>query len=452
MYDNFRTRMAAQGRYIGEVLKNQSDMIMNATFTNDIAYRKCWIQCKDTIFPEQTLDGYKKAKAVFSGKDVYNPSRLSGFRPIDAKYLIHTYTTINADNVDYFIQFRPTEHGKNPNIRVGALIFVPDDLGVYNLWMIVQRDDRPQFPQFYILKCNLLLKWLVEEKDWPMFEGKHVDVGTIFSWAVQRTQSSYNSGVWTDYVSTRTENQLKAIVSTNSDTNTIVYNERFVISENPLRRVSWEVSKCETTTTFGLTKLTFTQELEHDDIDNVSWINLESNNFSDTQTGIDYDFYKARENDNSAHESNMSSKTDSSMIYYSGVRPVMKIGGSYKTFTAGLVKYGNVVQNRPYWKIEYYNSDDLVCTIKFTYVNDELVCDNEDNDFVVTDNKISYFDGKNQLLGLQYMYDMDKPMELKLKCMPVLNMIGGELVLTVDDDPSEWVTAPASIRVGVEGL
>ena len=201
MYDLFKTRMALQGRNMGEALKKQSDMIMDASFTNDIAYRKCWIQDKDVVFPEQTLAGYKKAKAVFKGKEAYDPKKLSGFRPIDCKYKVHSYYSISGDNVDYYLQFRPNEHGKNPNVRVGAYIFIPDDLGVYNLWLIVAKDDRPQFPLFYILKCNLLLKWMVEEKDWPLFEGRHVDTGSYVTWAVQRTQSSYNSGVWMDYKS-----------------------------------------------------------------------------------------------------------------------------------------------------------------------------------------------------------------------------------------------------------
>ena len=78
---------------------------------------------------------------------------------------------------------------------MGAFVFIPDDLGKYNLWLIVAKDDRPQFPQFYILKVNLLLKWYIGHEEIPLFEGKHVDTGTYFSWAVQRTQSSYNSGV-----------------------------------------------------------------------------------------------------------------------------------------------------------------------------------------------------------------------------------------------------------------
>lgn len=52
---------------MGEALKNQSDMIMNETFTRDIAYRKCYIDDK----------------------------------PVDAKYITYTYYSISKDAVDY---------------------------------------------------------------------------------------------------------------------------------------------------------------------------------------------------------------------------------------------------------------------------------------------------------------------------------------------------------------
>ena len=199
MFDEFKNRMFLQGKNMGEVLKRQSDMIMDATFTRDVAYKKCWILDKDVIFPEQTLDSYIKAKSVFAGNDIYIPSELKGFHEIDAKYLVHTYYSIQGDAVDYYLQFRPNVHGTNPNIRVGAYVFIPDDLGVYNLWLIVARDDRPQFPQFYVLRCDFLTKWHISHDDATRYEGVHVDIGTYFSWAVARIQSSYNSGVWTDY-------------------------------------------------------------------------------------------------------------------------------------------------------------------------------------------------------------------------------------------------------------
>ena len=195
MSDLFRNRMMAQGGQMGKALKRQSDIIMDATFHRDIAFRTCYLQDKDTIFPEQTIESYRKAKSVYAGKSEYDPKRLKGFKPIEAKYLVKSYYSISGDTIDYYLQFRPNAHGKNPNIRVGAYVFIPDDLGVYNLWLIVARDDRPQFPQFYVLRCDFVAKWHISEEDRVNYEGAHVDTGTYFSWAVARIQSSYNSGV-----------------------------------------------------------------------------------------------------------------------------------------------------------------------------------------------------------------------------------------------------------------
>ena len=76
MLDLYRKRLQQSGNHMGEVLKNQSDMIMNATFTRDIAYRKC---------------------------------RINNM-PVDAKYIVHTYYNISKDAVDYHLQFRPGIH------------------------------------------------------------------------------------------------------------------------------------------------------------------------------------------------------------------------------------------------------------------------------------------------------------------------------------------------------
>lgn len=245
------------------------------------------------------------------------------------------------------------------------------------------------------------------------------------------------------------ENQLKAIVPTNPDTNTIVYNERFVISDNPLRRIAWEVSKVENTTTFGLTKLTFTQELEHDSIDNWSWINFDSDNYSDAETGIEYDFYKIRGNDNEIHTMEDPYFIDESIISYTGVKPAMKAGGSFKKFTARFLNHGEFVESKPYWKIEYRNSDALICTVRFIYADGQLVCNNSDEILTVDKNKITYVENNEPIFGIKYLYDPENPMDIQLKCLPILNMIGGSVVLNVADEES--ITS-ASLTVEVEGL
>ena len=451
LFESFVNRMSIKGVNVGEIMKKQSDMIMDVTFNRDIGYRVCYLQDKNYLFPEQTLSDYKKAKSVFAENATYNPKKMKGFKPIEAKYNVHTYYSISKDEVDYYLQFRPTAHGTNPNIRVGAFIFIPDDLGVYNLWLIVARDDRPQFPQYYILKINMLLKWYISPSEVVNFEGHTVKTGTYYSWAVQRTQSSYNSGVWTDYYTTTVENQLKAIVPTNMVTNTITYNERFVICENPIRRVSWETTKVETTNPRGLTKLTFAQQLEYDPTDNLSWVNTISENYSDVRTGIDYDYYQSQSDTLVNHGEVSPADVQSSVIEYTGTQPTIKVGGSYKKLTARFYKSGEFVPNKPYWSLKYLIGDEEVFTLNWIYDGSDLIVDNSSGKFVVSDTKVSYKQNNREIFGIQYKYDSQNPLELKIKCLQNINMIGNKLVINVDDD-IETSTNPATLELEVVEL
>ena len=440
----------SQGGQMGKTLKRQSDAIMDATFHRDIAFRTCYIQDKDVMFPEQTLDSYRKAKSVYAGKSEYNPKKIKGFKPIDAKYLVKSYYSITGDTIDYYLQFRPNAHGDNPNIRVGAYVFIPDDLGVYKLWLIVARDDRPQFPQFYVLQCDFVAKWHISEKDRVNYEGAHVDTGTYFSWAVARIQSSYNSGIWTDYLTTSVENQKKLWLPTNRDTLTIIYNEHITISNNPLRRTSWEVTKVVDTEPIGLTKITLAQQLEYGERDDLSWVNITSNKISDTDHGIDYDYFQLRTNDKKQHSIVVDVKeaiTYDNIISFSGVKPSLKCGGSYKTYTANFYDNGQMVAYTPYWSVSYIKDGIEVCMMRFDYNGDELVVSGDFN--VSKDHKVTF--GEN-LFGIQYSYNAEKPSEIKIRCLSILGMIGGKLIIRAERDSTGQGNLAASIEAEVEGL
>lgn len=450
MFDQFRDRMMIQGGQMGKALKRQSDVIMDATFHRDIAFRVCYLQDKDTIFPEQTVDGYRQAKAVYAGKAKYDPTELKGFSPIDAKYLVKSYYSISGDTIDYYLQFRPNVHGSNDNIRVGAFVFIPDDLGIYNLWLIVARDDRPQFPQFYVLRCDFLAKWHISHDDVVRYEGTHVDTGTYFSWAVARIQSSYNSGVWTDYLTTTVENQKKLWFQDNSDTQTITYNEHITVSMNPLRRTAWEITKYIDTEPAGLVKLTLAQQPEYSPNDDLTWVNTTTGILSDTEHGINYDFFELRTNDKVQHTPADEQIADNSIISFSGVKPNLKCGGSYKAYTANFYQNEEFVEYKPYWKISYLVKNAPVCEIKFIYNGNDLVPDNTLGAFVISpDKKIIYQQDGVDIFGIQYSYDISKPSDLKLRCLSNLNMIGNKLIITADNGSK---ILSASIEVEVEGL
>lgn len=452
MFNQFQKRMHAHGGAMGKSLKIQSDIIMDATFTRDIAYRKCYIQEKGVIFPEQTLEGYLQAKSVFAGEENYNPKQLNGFKPIDAKYLVHTYTSITSpDAVDYYLQFRPLAHGKDINIRVGALIFIPDDLGVYKLWMIVQRDDRPQFPQFYVLQCDFLAKWYIYEENIPNYEGVTVDTGTYFSWCVSRAQSSYNSGVWTDYLTTTVENQRILWFPTNNDTRTITYNQRFSVSDNPYNRLAWEVSKREDMAPIGVTKITLKQEQSIEIIDDYSWVNITTDNISSESHGANYDFFQEREKDERPRDPVDVQDISQSVISFSGLNPDLKVGGSYKKFTTNFYLNGSLINNRPNWQLQFYKNDNEICSLNFVYNDNKINVDNSSGLFDINSNKVTYSKDGEIIFGIQYLYNNEYPQELQLKCLSIIDMIGGKIILSADDEQTPS-TSPAQLELEVGSL
>ena len=147
MYDAFKRRHQMSGASMSQAMVNQSDMIMNATFDRDPAFKKVCI------------DG----------------------KYVDAKYKVHAYTSLSSgDSVDYYLQFRPGVY-----YEPGTYVDIPNRDGNYERWLIVLKDDLPQFPLHYVLKTNWTLKWALD--------------GKIYSClGVHRTQLSYNSGLWTD--------------------------------------------------------------------------------------------------------------------------------------------------------------------------------------------------------------------------------------------------------------
>lgn len=216
MLDLYKKRLLVRGKHMGEVLKKQSDIIMDKTFKNDIAYRVCYI------------DG----------------------KPVDAKYIVYTYYSISKDAVDYHLQFRPGVH-----YPIGTYVDVPDDTNTYNRWLIVGRSDEPQFVKYNILKCNWTFKWIKNDVIYEQL-------------GVLRKRNSYNSGLWTDYYSTSPENQDQFILPTNPITQTLSYNMRLLISDNQIEPIAWEISKIEDTMPVGITYFTIKQDLYNPNIDN----------------------------------------------------------------------------------------------------------------------------------------------------------------------------------------
>ena len=216
MLELFKKRMGLMGTNMGAALRNQSDMIMDATFTNGTAYR------------EVKIDG----------------------KLIDAKYSAHTGYSILKDNVDYYLQFRPKIH-----YPLGTYVDIPDDTDTYRTWLIVGRTNDNQFVRYLVLECNFVFKWVYKDYIYSC-------LGCI------RSRNSYNSGVWTSEYSTSPENQIAAWFPTTQDIKTINYDTRFLITDNEINPVAYSVTKREDMVPKGITKLTLKQDDFNEHTDN----------------------------------------------------------------------------------------------------------------------------------------------------------------------------------------
>lgn len=181
-YDDYLQHLSNKGAHLGEVRKNQADMIMNATFTGDVAYRKVYILDPD-----------------------------NGWHYEDAKFSKHQTPQLARDHIDSWLQFRPKVH-----YPVGCYVFIPDDTSyqmkinednplsgdIKNLWMIVDKSDYKQFVQYMVLKINWNFKWVIGVGDRKRIES---------CWGIVRSANSYTSGIWNDYLIVRRVWKLRGV-------------------------------------------------------------------------------------------------------------------------------------------------------------------------------------------------------------------------------------------------
>lgn len=230
MLESYRLRMAAMGGYEGESRRRNAQKIMDSAWMRDPATKPVYVKWVNQGLP-----------VVDDDDEV-----------LYAKYNVKSYHNITGDEVSYLLEFRLDDMKERSDIKVGSYVSIPDEAGIYAWWLIVHIDDRPQFRQCSILKCLYHYKW-VSHKD-----GKRVIHECL---AVPRSQSSYNSGTWLDYVFAVPENQHIMLAPTNDDTRSIGYSTRFLIGD-PLRapQIAWKTSKIAPSLSGDITYITMTQE------------------------------------------------------------------------------------------------------------------------------------------------------------------------------------------------
>lgn len=319
---------------IGQIYKEQSDWAMEQTWDNDIQSKICYIY--DFYHDDQPR--------LAEGMTYENTTKTR----IDVKFIVKSYQSMDKDQVDYYIQFKPTQKTHfsegdelyyfetdyrkkyhNDNF-IGLFIDIPNDENIYEKWMILRTEPANQFPKYLILKCNYELMWI---------ENNGTEKIKRRMWSVLKIQSSYNSGLWTDLRFTSQENQDKVWLPLNPITEKIWYtnesskNMRVLVSSFTDNAIAWQISKVENAQPLGIQKLTLYQDffdqhrdyIEKDSDGNI--IGMWASYFDSEITPTD--------------PSTPTTPPSSITARISASTSTIKVGGSYKNLTVNLFNDSN---------------------------------------------------------------------------------------------------------------
>jgi len=323
---------------LGQIYKEESDFLMEETWDNSIASKTCYIY--DHFHDDFFIDEHGITRSLAEGMTYENTNKTK----IDAKFIIKSYQSMDKDQVEYYLMFRPSQPVRfnegddlyyyetdfrkrySATFPIGLWVDLPDDRGVYHKWLICRNEPANQFPKYLILPANYELMW-VEKNNEKRIKRR--------MWCVLRQQMSYTSGVYVDRVFGHTDNQNKLILPMNSITEKFWYtdddskNMRVIVSalmENP---TVWKITKCESASPLGLQKLTLYTNFfnEHTDYVNLETGEMYANYFDSEIAPTD--------------SSTPTTPPSSITARISASTSTIKVGGSYKNLTVNLFNDSN---------------------------------------------------------------------------------------------------------------
>lgn len=239
------------GLTVGQRHKADSDMIMEATWDNDIDTRVAY-------FYDFDHDSH-----ITQLNDL-SPEQDENKIPISIKFIAHTKQTLSKDFISYHLQLKQSQSENvipyykekfkeryGATFPIGMYLDIPDNKGRYNRWLVVSQADYNdvQFSDFELLRCDYVFQWVIDGKKMQMA-------------GVLRSQSSYNSGVWVDYRIESPEDQQKCLLPMTRETEKLFYNQRLIIDNRVLTEPRvWVITKPNRIANKGICGLTFAQDV-----------------------------------------------------------------------------------------------------------------------------------------------------------------------------------------------
>ena len=302
MFEHYKSRMAHRGSNMSEMLRMQSTAVIETTWMNDPNYRRVYV--------------VKVARGI--------PQVTDKHELVDVKFNVDTYQKAGENEPAYHLQFRHGAEKRNSDIAVGSYVYMENEDGEWQWWLILGCDERPQFRQYHIVECNYKLGWVVD--------------GSIYYHLVV-LRGGYSGDVDENSYTSTVDGTLSVWMPTTNDAVTIGYNQRFLISdERRTTPLAWEASKIEDTQPFGITKLKLNQSTFNPSADNADM--MLADYYSDSIEPVELDI-----------EQELSG---TATISYSGTRPTIKVGGSQKTFAPVFSVEGTTVAQ---WLVSDENGD-----------------------------------------------------------------------------------------------
>ena len=334
---------------LGEKLKSDSDQLMELTWDGDLQSKVAYIY--DYFHDDFFTDEHGITRSLASGMTYENTKKT----PIDIKFIIKSYQSMDKDEVEHYIQFKPSQelsfkdgddlfyfekiHARyNSEFPIGAFVDIPDDRGVYHKWLICRKENANQFPKYLVLPANYELMWIEKTGDQRIKRRM---------WSVLRMQSSYTIGTYTDRYITHVDNQDKIWLPMNDITSKFWYtsddskNMRLLVSTLSERPSAWTVTKCENVQPFGIQKLTIYSGFfnEHTDYVNLETGEMYADYFDSNITPTDPDTSYPL--------------TSSITATISASTSTIKVGGSYKTLTVNVFDNSNEDITTKYTNAEF---------------------------------------------------------------------------------------------------
>jgi hypothetical protein len=301
---------------MGETMRMQSDSVVNETWLNSVAARRVQVKWLNRGLPPE-----------YASSDEFED-------PLDAHFELKSAYSLNSGESPYYLTFRPGELVRHPEIKVGAYVSIPNVDNVPEWWMIVFIEDDNELKKLQILKCNWTFGWVVDGKIY-----RHLGVLRHGSSTRETDENTYTTVVNGNGI---------MWMATNAETQTIRPGQRLLISdEGRMPPLCYSVATITDTMPIGITKFVISQDTFDAIHDNAELMlaNYYDSNVEPEASGDEAEIF------------------GTATIAYNGTKPTVKVGGSYKVFTASFSDENVTVDK---WLVIDENGDISADTSNYT--------------------------------------------------------------------------------------